>query len=98
MNALAMCNSLWIDTSQPWKSSALYKYFAAALKPAADVAEAAPLAVELARATLRMGLADSIERQLKREFAEQRGLARTEGHREGMQAVSEHCPGNFHRR
>lgn len=70
----------------------------AALKLAAEIAEAAPLAVESIRATLRMDLADAVERQLQREFAEQRRLARTEDHREGMRAVSERRPGNFHRR
>lgn len=75
-----------------------YKYFDAALKLAAEIAEAAPLAVESTRATLRMDLADAVERQLQREFAEQRRLARAEDHRKGMRAVSERRPGNFDRR
>ena len=65
---------------------------------AAEIAEAAPLAVESTRATLRMGLADAVEKQLQREFAEQQRLAQTEDHQEGIRAVSERRSGNFSKR
>ena len=69
-----------------------------ALAMAAEIAEAAPLAVESTRATLREGLADGVERQLAREHAEQMRLARTTDHEEGKRAVAERRPGNFRRR
>ncbi|MAT94289.1 MAG: enoyl-CoA hydratase/isomerase family protein [Halioglobus sp.] len=69
-----------------------------ALALAAEIAEAAPLAVESTRATLRMGLADAVEKQLQRELSEQQRLSRTEDHREGISAVSERRSGNFSKR
>ena len=69
-----------------------------AIALAAEIAESAPLAVESTRATLRQGLADGVERQLEREFAEQRRLAATDDHAEGVRAVTERRRGNFNRR
>ncbi len=69
-----------------------------AMTLAAEIAEAAPLAVESTRATLRQDLADAVERQVEREFSEQERLAQTEDHQEGMRAVSERRAGNFSRR
>jgi enoyl-CoA hydratase/carnithine racemase len=65
---------------------------------AAEIAESAPLAVESTRVTLRQGLADGVERQLEREFAEQRRLAATDDHAEGVRAVTERRAGQFNRR
>jgi enoyl-CoA hydratase/carnithine racemase len=65
---------------------------------AAEIAQAAPLAVESTRETLRGDLADAVARQVKREFAEQQRLAATEDHREGRRAVAERRPGVFNRR
>jgi enoyl-CoA hydratase/carnithine racemase len=67
------------------------------IRLAAEIAEAAPLAVESTRETLRIGLADAVERQLEREFAEQMRLAETADHLEGIRAVSERRPGSFTR-
>ncbi len=64
---------------------------------AAEISQAAPLAVESTRQTLRQGLADAVERQLEREFAEQQRLAATADHAEGLIAVTERRPGNFTR-
>ena len=69
-----------------------------AIALAAEIAESAPLAVESTRATLRQGLADGVERQLEREFAEQRRLAATDDHAEGVRAVTDRRRGNFNRR
>ncbi len=69
-----------------------------AIALAAEIAEAAPLAVESTRETLRGDLADAVERQVKREFAEQQRLAATEDHQEGKLAVAERRPGRFQRR
>jgi enoyl-CoA hydratase/carnithine racemase len=60
---------------------------------AAEVAEAAPLAVESTRETLRAGLADAVEQQVRREFAEQLRLAQTADHLEGIRRR----PGDFTR-
>lgn len=68
-----------------------------AIALAAEIAEAAPLAVESTRATLRQGLADAVEKQLEREYAEQLRLARTADHEEGKRAVAERRPGSFSR-
>ena len=65
---------------------------------ATEIAQAAPLAVESTRMTLRQGLADAVQEQVKREFAEQMRLAQTRDHAEGIQAVSERRPGQFTRR
>jgi len=69
-----------------------------AIALAAEIAEAAPLAVESTRVTLRQGLADGVERQLEHEFAEQMRLATTGDHAEGIRSVTERRPGNFNRR
>jgi len=68
-----------------------------AVELAAEIARAAPLAVESTRATLRAGLADAVERQLERELAEQQRLAATRDHAEGIRAVAERRPGQFTR-
>jgi enoyl-CoA hydratase/carnithine racemase len=68
-----------------------------AIALAAEIAAAAPLAVESTRTTLRQGLADAVERQLQREFAEQLRLAATNDHAEGVRAVSERRPGKYTR-
>ncbi len=62
---------------------------------ARELAEAAPLAVESTRQTLRAGLADAVEAQLQREFHEQVRLGRTRDHEEGKRAVAERRPGVF---
>ncbi|MCP5129773.1 MAG: enoyl-CoA hydratase/isomerase family protein [Pseudomonadales bacterium] len=68
-----------------------------AISLAADIAAAAPLAVESTRETLRSGLADAVEQQLQRELAEQQRLAATLDHAEGVRAVTERRPGKFTR-
>jgi enoyl-CoA hydratase/carnithine racemase len=67
------------------------------LRLAAEIAEAAPLAVESTRETLRAGLADAVEHQVQREFTEQMRLAATADHLEGICAVRERRPGRFSR-
>ena len=69
----------------------------AAVELATEIAEAAPLAVESTRQTLRHGLADAVEKQVERELAEQLRLARTQDHAEGLKAVAERRPGQFTR-
>jgi enoyl-CoA hydratase/carnithine racemase len=64
---------------------------------AAEIANAAPLAVESTRQTLRQDLADAVEHQLQREYAEQLRLAATNDHSEGVRAVTERRPGKFTR-
>jgi len=66
-----------------------------ARKLAAEIAEGAPLAVRSTRATLRRGLADAVKAQMAHELAEQIWLARTDDHKEGVQAVSERRAGRF---
>ena len=68
-----------------------------AIALAAEIAEAAPLAVESTRMTLRQGLADAVEQQVERELAEQLRLAQTRDHAEGLKAVTERRSGNFTR-
>ena len=68
-----------------------------AITLAGEIAEAAPLAVESTRHTLRQGLADAVELQLQREFREQMRLAQTRDHAEGKRAVAERRPGVFTR-
>jgi enoyl-CoA hydratase/carnithine racemase len=62
---------------------------------AAEIAEAAPLAVVSTRATLRAKLPDLVEAQTRHELAEQTRLMKTEDHREGIKAVAERRAGNF---
>ncbi len=68
-----------------------------AIALAGEIAEAAPLAVESTRETLRLGLAEAVESRLQREFAEQMRLAATDDHEEGKRAVAERRPGVFTR-
>ena len=68
-----------------------------AISLAAEIAAAAPLAVESTRETLRQGLADAVEQQLQRELAEQLRLVSTADHAEGLRAVTERRPGQFTR-
>jgi enoyl-CoA hydratase/carnithine racemase len=65
---------------------------------AAEIAEAAPLAVESTRETLRQGLVEGVREQLQREFSEQMRLAETDDHGEGVLAVTERRAGRFQRR
>jgi enoyl-CoA hydratase/carnithine racemase len=62
---------------------------------AAEIAEAAPLAIVSTRATLRDKLADMVEAQTRHELHEQTWLMKTEDHREGVKAVAERRPGRF---
>jgi enoyl-CoA hydratase/carnithine racemase len=68
---------------------------AAALKLAREIAEAAPLAVQATRATLRQGLADKVKAQTDHEFMEQSALRKTKDFAEGVRAVAERRPGRF---
>lgn len=68
---------------------------AAALKLAAEIAEAAPLAVVSTRATLRHGLFDAFRDQVRHESDEQTKLLATADSREGIRAVTERRPGRF---
>jgi enoyl-CoA hydratase/carnithine racemase len=68
-----------------------------AIALAQEIAEAAPLAVESTRATLRGDIADAVEQQLQREYAEQMRLSLTGDHREGVKAVIERRKGQFSR-
>lgn len=70
---------------------------AQAIALAAEIAEAAPLAVESTRETLRGDLADAVARQVERELAEQQRLAATADHEEGKRAVAERRAGIFKR-
>jgi enoyl-CoA hydratase/carnithine racemase len=64
---------------------------------ASEIAACAPMAVESVRATLRQGLAEAVLAQLERELDEQRRLALTADHREGVRAVAERRAGVFRR-
>jgi enoyl-CoA hydratase/carnithine racemase len=66
-----------------------------AMDLAREMAEAAPLAVQSTRATLRRGLADAVRTQTDHEFAEQSRLIQTKDHKEGVRAVTERRPGRF---
>lgn len=65
---------------------------------AARIAEGAPLAVEATRATLRAGLVDAIRAATNWEAAKQATLMTTQDFTEGLRAVRERRPGDFHRR
>jgi enoyl-CoA hydratase/carnithine racemase len=67
----------------------------AALRLAGEIAEAAPLAVQATRATLRHELAARVKAQTDREFEEQSILRRTADYEEGVRAVAERRPGKF---
>lgn len=66
-----------------------------AMALATEIAEAAPLAVQSTRATLRGDLAGRIKAQTDHELAEQTWLFKTEDHAEGVRSFSERRPGNF---
>ena len=66
-----------------------------AIKLATEIAEAAPLAVQSTRATMRRGLADAVRAQTDHEHSEQSRLFQTEDHQEGVRAVKERRPGRF---
>jgi enoyl-CoA hydratase/carnithine racemase len=68
---------------------------AGALKLAAEIAEAAPLAVVSTRTTLRHGLFDAYRDQVRHESDEQTKLLATADAREGILAVAERRPGRF---
>lgn len=67
----------------------------AALRLARELAEAAPLAVQATRATLRRGLAETVKAQTDHEFIVQSALRRTNDFAEGVRAVAERRPGKF---
>jgi enoyl-CoA hydratase/carnithine racemase len=67
----------------------------AAISLALEIAEAAPLAVQSTRATLRDGLAVAVRAQTSRELLEQNWLRNTADFAEGVRAVNERRPGNF---
>src|SRR5262249_5337272 len=67
----------------------------AALKLAGEIAEAAPLAVQATRATLRAGLAEAVKAQTDHEMGEQTWLRKTKDFAEGVRAVNERRAGNF---
>ena len=67
----------------------------AALTLAREIAEAAPLAVQSTRATLRGDLAAKVKAQTDHEFEEQTWLRKTKDFAEGVRAVAERRPGNF---
>lgn len=67
----------------------------AAIDLAAEIAEAAPLAVIATRATLRHGLHEAYVEQVRHESDEQTKLLTTADAREGIAAVSERRPGRF---
>lgn len=87
------------ETAVAWgladQLSSLDKLRADAHALAAEIAEAAPLAILSTRATLRGHLADLVEKQTRHELAEQTRLMKTEDHKEGVKAVAERRPGNF---
>ena len=62
---------------------------------AKEIAEAAPLALESTRQTLREGLADIVARQVEHECREQISLFRSEDFKEGVKAVAERRPGHW---
>ncbi len=67
----------------------------AAVELAAEIAEAAPLAVQSTRATFRAGLAEAVKEQTDHELVEQSWLRKTKDFAEGVRAVNERRTGNF---
>ena len=67
----------------------------AALKLAREIAEAAPLAVQSTRTTLRKGIAEAVKAQTDLEFVEQTWLRKTKDFAEGVRSVAERRVGNF---
>lgn len=70
----------------------------AAMDLAREIAENAPLGLLATRKTLRATLARDVEQVLLTEHAEQIKLKDTEDFAEGVRAVAERRPGNFHHR
>ena len=68
---------------------------AAAIQLAEELGSAAPLAVMSVRETVRVGLADAVEKATQRELQEQSWLIDTKDATEGMRAVSERRKGEF---
>lgn len=68
---------------------------AAAHRLAAEIAEAAPLAVQATRKTLRAGLAAAVKAQTDHELTEQTWLRATSDFAEGVKSVNERRVGNF---
>jgi enoyl-CoA hydratase/carnithine racemase len=66
-----------------------------ALQLAAEIAENAPLAVQMTRATLRAELAAQVQAQTAKEFVPQAALRETADFAEGVRAVQERRPGKF---
>lgn len=62
---------------------------------AEEIAVNAPLAVYATRMTLRQGLVEAVESQLKHELNVQKRLMSSDDFREGLQAVNERRPGRF---
>jgi len=62
---------------------------------AAEIGEAAPLAVQATRATMRGELADIVARQTDHELVQQTALRKTADFAEGVRAVNERRPGKF---
>lgn len=62
---------------------------------AAEIASAAPLAVQATRATMRGDLADQIRAATKRELEQQSRLVATEDFKEGVRAARERRPPTF---
>ena len=67
----------------------------ASLRLAREITEAAPLAVQATRATLRYELAARVKAQTDREFQEQSILRKTADYAEGVRAVAERRAGRF---
>ncbi len=70
----------------------------ASLALAHEIAEAAPLALESTRATMRAGLADTVAKQTEHECREQITLFASEDFKEGVKAVAERRVGVWNRR
>ena len=68
---------------------------ATAMALAAEIAVAAPLALQSTRETLRRGLADAIETATERELVEQEWQRRTADFREGVKAMGERRTPDF---
>lgn len=67
----------------------------AATTLATEIADAAPLAVQSTRATMRRALDVALAAHLDHELGEQSRLRRTDDHREGVRAVSERRRAHF---
>jgi enoyl-CoA hydratase/carnithine racemase len=66
-----------------------------AMQLAQEIAESSPLGVRATRKTLRLGLIERIEEQLKRELHEQSWLRETDDFAEGVSANAERRRANF---